>query len=139
MASGSALLETDLGACMHAGQVDRAHLAKQRLREHRAARGVPACSAAHARSGGRCPLEEQLLVYTAADEDPVPPQLLRKYIAYARAHVHPVLSDDAKQVWHSNAPALIRPSLQGWLAESFNVAALLSCVSSPGDFCLLCC
>ncbi|CAL8468614.1 g8154 [Coccomyxa elongata] len=83
---------------LHSGQVDRAHLAKQRLREQRAARGVPACSRANAGAGGRAPLEEQLLVYTAADEDPVPPQLLRKYIAYARAHVHPVLSNDAKQV-----------------------------------------
>lgn len=92
---------------MHAGQADRAHLAKQRLREQRAARGVPACSSANAGAGGRAPLEEQLLVYTAADEDPVPPQLLRKYIAYARAHVHPVLSNKAKQVWHSNHPALI--------------------------------
>lgn len=92
--------------------MDRAHLAKQRLREHRAARGVPACSSAHASARGRAPLEEQLLVYTAADEDPVPPQLLRKYIAYARVHVQPVLSEDAKQVWHSNAPAFILTSLQ---------------------------
>ena len=30
--------------------------------------------------------------------DPVPMQLLQKYIAYARQYCHPVLSDDAKQV-----------------------------------------
>ena len=30
--------------------------------------------------------------------DPVPMQLLQKYIAYARQYCHPILSDDAKQV-----------------------------------------
>ena len=30
--------------------------------------------------------------------DPLPMQLLQKYIAYARQYCHPVLSDDAKQV-----------------------------------------
>ena len=37
-------------------------------------------------------------VYTELDQDPVPHALLRKYIAYARTHVHPVLSGEAKQV-----------------------------------------
>ncbi len=46
----------------------------------------------------RVPLEERLAEYAAGGTDPVPPQLLRKYIAYARAHVHPALSEDAKQV-----------------------------------------
>jgi DNA helicase MCM8 len=32
------------------------------------------------------------------DDDPLPPQLLRKYIAYAKQYVHPRLSDEAKQV-----------------------------------------
>jgi DNA helicase MCM8 len=32
---------------------------------------------------------------------PMPPRLLRKYIAYARKYVHPVLSDDAKQILQS--------------------------------------
>ena len=32
----------------------------------------------------------------AASSQPLPQQLLRKFLAYARAHVHPVLSDDAK-------------------------------------------
>jgi DNA replicative helicase MCM subunit Mcm2 (Cdc46/Mcm family) len=36
-------------------------------------------------------------VYTELDRDPLPLPLLKKYIAYARAHVHPVLSDEAKQ------------------------------------------
>ena len=30
--------------------------------------------------------------------DPLPVQLLQKYIAYARQYCHPVLSNDAKQV-----------------------------------------
>ena len=31
------------------------------------------------------------------DPDPVPPVLLKTYLAYAREHVHPVLSDEARQ------------------------------------------
>ena len=30
--------------------------------------------------------------------DPIPTQLLRKYVGYARKYVHPSLSDDAKEV-----------------------------------------
>lgn len=37
-------------------------------------------------------------VYTELDQDPVPHALLRNYISYARTHVHPVLSSEAKQV-----------------------------------------
>jgi DNA helicase MCM8 len=49
-------------------------------------------------AGHQPSLEEHLMVYTAADTDPVPAQLLRKYIAYARAYVHPSLSREAKEV-----------------------------------------
>lgn len=34
----------------------------------------------------------------AAEGSLLPVQLLRKYIAYAREHVHPVLSDEAKEI-----------------------------------------
>lgn len=34
----------------------------------------------------------------AAEGSLLPVQLLRKYIAYAREHVHPVLSDEAKDI-----------------------------------------
>jgi hypothetical protein len=34
----------------------------------------------------------------AAEGALLPPQLLRKYIAYAREHVHPVLSNEAKDI-----------------------------------------
>ncbi len=40
-------------------------------------------------------------VYTELDQDPLPLPLLKRYIVYARAHVHPVLSDEAKQAWAS--------------------------------------
>lgn len=91
--------------------MDRAQAAKQRLKAARAARGAAGGAAAAVDSGGgsgaaRVPLEEQLLAHIAADADPVPVQLLRKYIAYARAYVHPVLSDDAKQV--NRHPTLCR-------------------------------
>ena len=79
----------------HAGEVDRTQAAKQRLKRHRAAMGSQAGGASLAGPGERASLEERLLVYTAADADPVPQQLLRKYIAYARAYVHPKLSDEA--------------------------------------------
>ena len=43
-------------------------------------------------------LEATIQVYTEEDQDPLPLPLLRKYISYARAHVRPVLSDEAKEV-----------------------------------------
>ena len=42
-------------------------------------------------------LEATTQVYTEEDQDPLPLPLLRKYISYARAHVRPVLSDEAKE------------------------------------------
>ena len=46
----------------------------------------------------RLPLAEALRAYSMEDTEPPPLQLLTKYIAYARAHVHPKLSNEAKQV-----------------------------------------
>lgn len=46
----------------------------------------------------RLPLEEQLKGCAPATANPVPVQLLRKYIAYAQTHVTPVLSAEAKEV-----------------------------------------
>lgn len=42
----------------------------------------------------------QALCFACSDDaqDPLPMQLLQKYIAYARQYCHPVLSDDAKQI-----------------------------------------
>ena len=48
--------------------------------------------------GVRLPLEQQLRACSAARSNPVPVQLLRKYIAYARTFVAPVLSAEAKDV-----------------------------------------
>lgn len=51
-------------------------------------------------------------VYTELDQDPLPLPLLKKYIAYARAHVHPVLSDEAKQAWASTLTCSAVPPLK---------------------------
>ena len=40
----------------------------------------------------------QRLRVRKADDEPLPPQLLRKYIAYARQYVHPVLTGES--LWH---------------------------------------
>lgn len=44
------------------------------------------------------PLQERLKVQRGEDFDPIPCQLLRKYIGYARKYVHPKLGDDATDV-----------------------------------------
>ena len=43
-------------------------------------------------------LVDRLKLKANEDFDPVPPQLLRKYIGYARKYVHPTLSDEAADV-----------------------------------------
>ncbi|XP_064405107.1 DNA helicase MCM8-like [Halichondria panicea] len=43
-------------------------------------------------------LLERLKLKSTEDFDPVPPQLLRKYIGYARKYVHPILSEEAADV-----------------------------------------
>lgn len=81
------------------GQAARTQAARQRLKEHKlSGRMGPTGGGSSISSEGRPSLEERLLVYTAADADPVPPQLMRKYIAYARTYVHPSLSAAAKEV-----------------------------------------
>lgn len=50
--------------------------------------------------GGRIPLAMRLKVMGGEESQgqaPLPQQLLRKYIAYASAHVFPVLSEEAKE------------------------------------------
>lgn len=70
-------------------------MAKRRLLEYRAA---PPLLADGRTAGRRLSLTERLKVYTENDADPVPPQLMRKYIAYARRYCHPILSPEAKEV-----------------------------------------
>lgn len=48
--------------------------------------------------GVRLPLEQQLRACASATSDPVPMPLLRKYIAYAKTFVAPVLSAESKEV-----------------------------------------
>ncbi|XP_026285524.1 DNA helicase MCM8 [Frankliniella occidentalis] len=47
---------------------------------------------------GEVPLSERLRLYANETFDPIPHQLLRKYIAYARKYVNPTLSEDASAV-----------------------------------------
>eukprot|EP00043_Microstomoeca_roanoka_P016271 m.165434 g.165434 ORF g.165434 m.165434 type:complete len:862 (+) comp16425_c0_seq1:2650-5235(+) len=44
------------------------------------------------------PLVDRLRLRRHEDLDPIPPSLLRKYVAYARKYVHPKLSEDAANV-----------------------------------------
>uniref|UniRef100_A0A3B4DI58 DNA helicase MCM8 n=1 Tax=Pygocentrus nattereri TaxID=42514 RepID=A0A3B4DI58_PYGNA len=44
------------------------------------------------------PLSERLKVFPGENLDPIPHQLLRKYVGYARHYVHPSLSAEAAQV-----------------------------------------
>ena len=88
-----------------AGKDERAHAAKKRLLEYRNAPRplLTDGGGGGGGGGGRAGLAERLKVYTADDADPVPGPLMRKYIAYARTHVHPVLSPEAKKVSLSKA------------------------------------
>ncbi|ELP85914.1 DNA replication licensing factor mcm4, putative [Entamoeba invadens IP1] len=47
-------------------------------------------------SGGRQSLREYLADHANESSDPLPPRLFRKYLAYAKANVHPILNDEAK-------------------------------------------
>ena len=69
-------------------------MAKKRLLEYRR---TPALLTIKGEPS-RMSLEDQLKVYGEEDADPLPQQLMQKYIAYARMFVHPTLSPDAEQV-----------------------------------------
>lgn len=120
--------------CPHAGLSDRAAAARQRLLKHQQAQalsqapslsgllygsqqtnsvgGRSAPGAGPAADGDdeqRLPLAVRLKLPAdgAADGSLLPMQLLRKYIAYAREHVHPVLSDEAKDILQVNPSAML--------------------------------
>ena len=71
-------------------------------------------------------LEDQLKVYGEEDADPLPQQLMQKYIAYARTFVHPTLSPDAKQV------ILFHPNFADQV-EANILFSLLKYSASPGS------
>jgi hypothetical protein len=92
---------------------DRAAAARQRLMQHSHSQATssistqapclpgstqPAGGTSSQAAPGRVTLMQRLKLMGGGEEAPLPPQLLRKYIAYARAHVMPVLSDEAKDV-----------------------------------------
>lgn len=77
------------------GGKEREQAAKRRLLEFRRA---PTALLTGGPGQSRLKLQERLKEYTEDDADPVPLNLMRKYIAYARAYVNPVLCAEAKQV-----------------------------------------
>ncbi|KAL4433271.1 hypothetical protein ABPG77_003319 [Micractinium sp. CCAP 211/92] len=86
---------------MHSGVASRAAAARSGLLEYSTAGGAggPASllltdGSSGGRHGGRQPLLERLRA-RRPDDDPLPQQLLRKYIAYVRQYVHPRLTPDA--------------------------------------------
>lgn len=90
------LLTAKLGKVLHAaaGRSDQASSSRRIvLSQQDGMRSVLAQSATQP-----VPLAEALRIYSDEDADPPPPQLLKKYIAYARTHVHPQLSGGARQV-----------------------------------------
>ncbi|WIA40343.1 hypothetical protein OEZ86_013710 [Tetradesmus obliquus] len=114
---------------LHSGLADRAAAARQRLLQHQQAqalsqapslsglldgpsqaasqrsvgRAAASAGGAAADDGKRLPLALRLKLPAdgAAEGSLLPVQLLRKYIAYARQHVFPVLSDEAKEILQS--------------------------------------
>lgn len=74
-------------------------------------------------------------VCTELDQDPVPHRLLRKYIAYARTHVHPVLSSEAKQVWRAPPAPLFRQECAVTAAEQAKPTALMRGACGDGLGC----
>ncbi|GAX76612.1 hypothetical protein CEUSTIGMA_g4058.t1 [Chlamydomonas eustigma] len=84
---------------LHSGQAGRPEAARQRLLEFRSQSVplLPGPSGSSQHDPSRLPLSQRLMT-RHGDDDPLPPQLLRKYIAYAKQYVHPRLSDEARQV-----------------------------------------
>ena len=62
----------------------------------------------------RTKLSQRLLMHAGDDEQaPLPQQLLRKYIAYARQYCHPRLTDEARQVLQAFYLHLRQQTVQG--------------------------
>ncbi|KAL3137863.1 DNA replication licensing factor mcm8 [Trebouxia sp. C0009 RCD-2024] len=92
---------------MHSGRGDRVKRACQGSLQARSAVSIPGLDSAKEHST----LEERLKMYSDEAQDPLPMQLLQKYIAYARQFCHPVLSDDAKQILKEHYCQLRQDSL----------------------------
>lgn len=131
---------------LHSGLSDRATAARQRLLQHQHAQALSQApslsgllfgsqptqqqtqsgfgSAPDADGEQRLPLAVRLKVPAdgAADGSLLPTQLLRKYIAYAREHVHPVLSDEAKDILQ-NFYLSLRSSSCGGISGSLPITA----------------
>ncbi|KAL3150551.1 DNA replication licensing factor mcm8 [Trebouxia sp. C0010 RCD-2024] len=92
---------------MHSGRGDRVKKACQGSLQARSAVSIPGLDSAKEHST----LEDRLKIYSDEAQDPLPMQLLQKYIAYARQFCHPVLSDDAKQILKEHYCQLRQDSL----------------------------
>ena len=69
--------------------------------------------------GVRLPLKQQLRACASATSNPVPVPLLRKYIAYAKTFVAPVLSAESKEV-----------RFQHYLRSTYHMSSL-ACATPP--------
>lgn len=93
---------------MHSGVASRAAAARSGLLEYSSVGGGRAASllltdgSSGDGHGGRQPLLERLRA-RRPDDDPLPQQLLRKYIAYARQYVHPRLTRELLLMCHATA------------------------------------
>ena len=84
----------------HSGLAARAHAARAGLLEGSAAPTllITETAGAGAEGGVRRKALCDSLRQRKPDDEPLPPQLLRKYIAYARQYVHPTLTSEAAAV-----------------------------------------
>lgn len=77
-----------------------------------------------------CRLSQRLLLRPNDDFSPLPAQLLRKYIAYARQYVSPRLTDEALQA-SVTAQTFHRIDVCVWQLESTGQTAVLTCLCPP--------
>lgn len=124
-----------------AGLASRAQAARNRLLEYSS---QPAPLLTDGRAGGGAPARPSLLQrlrVRRSDDDPLPQQLLRKYIAYARQYVHPVLSGK-----HSSCCGSASPTHGSTCTRCCQVGDMARCHSSRcastsptlGSTCTLC-
>eukprot|EP00798_Chlamydomonas_sp_ICE-L_P022085 gene22085-29149_t len=87
---------------MHSGLEWRAQAARNRLLQHHQPTQppllLPGSSQARGSEPQAVPLAQRLSMKPGEDNQPLPVQLLRKYIAYAKQYVQPRLSDGARDV-----------------------------------------
>ena len=121
---------------VHSGGAERVAAARARLLGYRAHGAVTAPPALAGVGGtqGRTPLLARLKQYGERDGDPVPPALFRRYVAYARAHCRPALTEEAKAVIREAYLALRDGAEAGGVAASTRALEALVRLSQVGAF-----